>query len=59
VLDLETILVELYVLVDDFCQALPPVARPGPAPALCQSEAVTLAVFGQWARFPSEAAFHR
>jgi len=60
VLDPETFLVELYVLVDDFCKTqLPAERHPGPAAALDRSEVVTLAVFGQWQRFPSEAAFFR
>jgi hypothetical protein len=33
--------------------------RPGPASSLSCSEVVTLAVFGQWARFKSERAFYR
>jgi hypothetical protein len=32
---------------------------PGPAASLSCSEVVTLAVFGQWARFPNERAFYR
>jgi hypothetical protein len=59
VLDPETFLTELYVLADEFCKTLPPERRPGPAAALSASEVVTLACFGQWARFPSEAAFYR
>lgn len=59
-LDPETFLVELYVLADEFCKRhLPPERRPGPAASLCRSEVVALAAFGQWARFPSERAFHR
>jgi hypothetical protein len=60
VLDPETFLVELYVLADEFCKThLPPERRPGPPAALDRAEVVTLAVFGQWAQFPSEAAFYR
>src|SRR5688572_7510805 len=33
---------------------LPAARRRGPAPALTRSEAVTLALFGQWGRFTSE-----
>jgi hypothetical protein len=60
VLDPETFLTELYVAADEFCKAgLPRERRPGPAAGLCRSEVVTLAVFGQWQQFPSEAAFSR
>jgi hypothetical protein len=60
VCDPETFLTELYVLVDDVCQRLPPEpARPGPVAALSTSEAITLALFGQWGCFSSEAAFYR
>ncbi len=59
-LDPETFLTELYVAVDDWCQAQPPrPSHPGPPPALGASEVVTLALFGRWARFPSERAFWR
>lgn len=59
-LDPETFLVELDVLVDDYHKARgPAAARPGPAASLCPSEVVTLALFGQWQHFPSEAAYHR
>lgn len=59
-LDPETFLVELYVAVDTFCKTqLPPGRRRGRAPALDRSEVVTLAIFGQWACFPSERAFYR
>jgi hypothetical protein len=60
VLDPETFLTELYVLVDDFCKTqAPPDRRPGPAAGLTTSEVVTLAIYGQASRFPSEHAFHR
>jgi hypothetical protein len=47
--DVDTFLTILYVMVDDFCKAsLPPESRPGPQAALSRSEVVTLALFGQW-----------
>lgn len=56
----DTFLISLYVLVDDFCKVhLPEQTRPGPAPSLCTSEVVALAVFSQWAQFRSERAFYR
>ena len=59
-LDPETFLTELYVLVDEFCKAhLPPERRPGRRAALTRSEVVTLAAFGQWGRFRSERDFWR
>jgi hypothetical protein len=58
--DPETFLVELYVVVDQFCQTqLPPDRHPGPAAALDRSEVVTLAILGQWSRFGSERDFWR
>lgn len=59
-IDLDTFLTELYVMVDDFCKAyLPPELRPGPRASLSRSEVVTLALFGQWGRFASERDFWR
>ncbi len=48
-------------MIDDFCQShgFAENHRPGPAASLSWSEVVTLAVFGQWACFPSERAFYR
>jgi hypothetical protein len=55
-----TFLTTLYVMVDDFCQAhLPPETHPGPDAKLARSEVVTLALFAQWAAFPSERDFYR
>src|SRR5436305_7284158 len=42
---------------EDHCQIDHP--NPGPDASLSCSEVVTLAVFGQWNRFPSEQAFYR
>jgi hypothetical protein len=59
-LDPDTFLVTLYVMADEFCQTgLPPDRHPGRVAALSRSEVLTLAVFGQWARFASERAFYR
>jgi Transposase DDE domain len=58
--DVDTFLTTLYVMVDDFCKAaLPPEHRPGPQAALGRSEVMTLALFGQWQGFGSERSFYR
>jgi hypothetical protein len=59
--DLETMLVSLYVLVDDWWeQAHPPSPRkPGRPPSLSANEILTLAILSQWPRFRSERDFFR
>lgn len=57
--DVDTFLTTLYVIVDDFCQSRPSTKRPGPQPALSDSEVITLAIFARWARFRSERDFFR
>jgi Transposase DDE domain len=57
--DVDTFLTILYVMVDDFCQSRPPKKRPGPEASLCQSEVITLAIFARWSRFASERDFYR
>lgn len=60
-IDVDTFITILYVMIDDFCQqklAVEP-KRPGPKASLSRSEVVTLAVFGQWAEFKSERGFYR
>jgi hypothetical protein len=58
--DTDTFLTTLYVMMDEFCQAhLPPEAHPGPQASLSRSAGITLRLFGQWACFPSERAFSR
>jgi hypothetical protein len=58
--DVDTFLTILYVMVDDFCKtSLPPESHPGPLAALSRSETVTLAMFGQWQGFGSERGFYR
>jgi hypothetical protein len=60
-IDLDTFLTTLYVIVDDFCQSElePEKPKPGPLASLSRSEVITLALFGQWGHFPSERAFYR
>jgi hypothetical protein len=59
-LDTDTFLTFLYVMVDDFCKRfLLPEQHPGPSASLTCSEVVTLALFGQWQHFGSERSFYR
>ena len=56
----DTFLTTLYVMVDDFCKAtLTPEKGLGPKASLTCSEVVTLAIFGQWTGFGSERGFYR
>jgi Transposase DDE domain len=58
--DLDTFLTTLYVMVDECCQShLPPEVHPGPRASRSRSEVVTLSLFGQWACFRGERAFYR
>jgi hypothetical protein len=58
--DVDTFLTILYVMVDDFCTAsLPTASHPGPHAALSRSEVLTLAIFGQGQGFGSERGFYR
>ncbi len=59
--DMDTFLITLYVMVDDLCKHhhLDYPVHPGPAASLACSEVVSLALFGQWARFQSERDFYR
>jgi hypothetical protein len=62
-LDVDTFLTTLYVMVDDFrqsCESRPQEQkRPGPEASLCESEVITLAIFARWSRFASERDFYR
>jgi hypothetical protein len=67
-LDVDTFLTTLYVLVDEECkaqQAAPAPAAPrrclptGRPPKLTPSEVITLGLFAQWGLFGSERAFYR
>jgi hypothetical protein len=58
--DADTFLTTLDVLVDDFCKlSLPPEPHPGPQAALSRSEVVTLALFGPWQGFGRERGLYR
>ena len=58
--DIDTFLTILYVIVDDFCKfQLAPERRPGPEASLSRSEVITLALFGQWYRFRGQRDFYR
>jgi hypothetical protein len=60
VVDVDTFLTTLYVMVDDFCHSrLQKEQHPGPDASLSPSEVVTLAIFARWARFTSERDFYR
>ncbi len=59
-IDYETFLTELYVIVDDYCKVnIKEKSRPGPKGSLSCSEVVTLAIAGQWSWFGSERGFYR
>jgi hypothetical protein len=59
-LDTDTFITSVYVLVDDFCKEhLPESVHRGPVAGLSQSEIVTLAIIGQWGRWQSERDFYR
>src|SRR5215204_3237619 len=58
-LDVDTFLTALYVMVDDFCHSQPPKRRPGPKASLSESEVITLAIFARWGRFCGERDFYR
>ena len=58
--DVDTFLTTLSVMVDDFCKtSLPPEPHPGPQATLSRSEVVTFAMFGQWQRCGSARGFSR
>lgn len=68
-LDSDAFLVQMYVLLDDFCQAPGPAGgaelvaqcrgKRGPATALSASELLCLSLLGQHRRWPSERGFYR
>ena len=58
--DLDTFLVILYVLCDDFSKRWPasPQRKPGPSAALWPAEVLTLALLQQWSIFASQRRFY-
>ena len=61
-LELDTFLTAVYTIVDDLYQerlATTLRHRPGPAPALSDSEVLTLAICAEWGPWDSERAFWR
>jgi hypothetical protein len=59
-LDVDTFLTALYVMVDDLRQShRTQRSRPGPEASLCCSEVITLSIFARWSRFSSERDFFR
>lgn len=57
--DVDTFLTAVDVIVDDMVSALPAPAPVGRAPALSPSAVVTLALFAQWGSLGGERAFYR
>jgi hypothetical protein len=60
-MDLDSFLVSLYVLVDDWWQEHHPSSarKPGRPVLLSDPEVITLAILAQWPRFRSERDFWR
>jgi hypothetical protein len=59
-LDVDTFLTTLYVMVDDFCQEhLPSVRSVGRPASLTVSEVLTLSIFSQWFVFRGQRDFYR
>jgi DDE family transposase len=59
--DVDTFLTTLYVMVDDFCHSRfsERPCRPGPQASLSDSEVIALTIFARWSRFTSERDFYR
>lgn len=57
--EVNTFLTALYVMVDDFYKSRPRKRRrPGPHASLSPSEVITLAIFARWSRFSGERDFY-
>lgn len=57
--DIDLFVTAVFFLVDNFCKGHPLPSKPGPDWKLTASEAITLLLFSQWARFRSEQDFYR
>jgi len=58
--DVDTFLTTLSVMIDDFCKASwPAEVPPGPQAALSRSAVLMLAICGQWQACGSERGFYR
>lgn len=57
--DIDLFITALFFLADEFCKQHPLPPKPGPDWDLRPSEAITLLIFSQWARFRSESDFYR
>src|SRR5262245_23556306 len=58
--EVDTFLTTLDVMIDDFCNAsLPVEVPPGPPDALSRREVLTVAIFGQWPWFGSARGLYR
>jgi hypothetical protein len=58
--DTDTFLTTLHVMVDDLCKSeLPLEKEPGPEAALSRSEVMTLSIFSQWSCFRDQRDFYR
>ena len=58
-IEIDLFITAIFFHVDNFCKAHPLPSQPGPKPSLNASEAMTLLIFSQWARFRSERDFYR
>ena len=58
-IEIDLFITAVFFHVDNFCKENPLPPQPGPKPSLKESEAITLLIFSQWARFRSERDFYQ
>ncbi len=58
-IEIDLFITALFFHADNFCIEHPLGPQPGPNRSLTASEAITLLIFSQWARFRSERDFYR